>query len=225
MRREWSFLRHYIGRLGSWSAASKVLVRVAQNHPEIFSHCRVEALRSPSRSMPPIKDAETSLQSVLQWMLPLFNSAHIEEVLQSISGTEAQDLATLFYKRYRRSIQPSVHAEVLMMEHFQHRGLQFMDDDRYIGCSKPSCYFCSLYMKCHPKAFVTRPCHGNVWIRWCTTHEQGPHTVRILKNMTMQIQQEIQSRILSHDPRRTQNPDSTTGISTSIPSAPFRRVL
>lgn len=40
---------------------------------------------------------------------------------------------------------------------------EFVADNRYIGCSKPSCH-CQHYMQLHPEGFTPRPCHRNLWI-------------------------------------------------------------
>ena len=89
--------------------------------------------------------------------------------MQSVSN---DDLAARLTKNYTDpNFVPKVHAETLMVEHFYFNQLHFFGNDRYIGCSKPSCYCCDLYLRNHPGNFEARPSHGNVWVKWCLPFE------------------------------------------------------
>ena len=47
-----------------------------------------------------------------------------------------------------RKIETRVHAEILIIDHFQRNKLKFLNGHRYIGCSKPACYFCHHWLEC-----------------------------------------------------------------------------
>lgn len=47
-----------------------------------------------------------------------------------------------------KEIDPCVHAEILIIDHFQRNKLKFVNGYRYIGCSKPACYFCHHWLEC-----------------------------------------------------------------------------
>ncbi len=64
-----------------------------------------------------------------------------------MQSTANDDLAAGSWKTTQTLILylKEVHAETLMMEHFYFNQLHFFGNDRYIGCSKPSCYYCDLW--------------------------------------------------------------------------------
>ena len=220
----WSGLRHYIGRLGSWPKAAKVLVRVATTLPHLIGGYRVECLVSPPPGLPPTPDMQTNLDSALRRMLPANSEDRLQQIRETLRDIRLFDVSASFRIAYTDdTFKPRVHAELLLLEHFFHHELDFVNNDRYIGCSKPSCYCCDMYMRFHPGSFVTRPCHGNLWVNW-----QAPapltkvkakaqkHTASILNEMIGTIRKDVLFQIDSRSPRRPRAPDSTTGISTGL---------
>ena len=221
----WSELRHYIGRLGSWSRASKVLLRAAKLFPNLLHDFHVEYLESPPPIAAPSADEKTNLDNALGRMIPKSETQRLQDVREAVKTFTVMDISAEFLAEYtNETFKPRIHAELLLLEHFYHRNLAFVEDDRYIGCSKPSCYCCDLYMKCHPGGFVTRACHGNLWINWrapippIDDDEQArKHTAKMLNEMVKTVRRDAIGQLLSKKPRRRRVPDSTTGMSTSIP--------
>ena len=220
----WSNLRHYIGRLGSWSRASKVLLRAAKLFPNLLHDFRVEYLVSPPPIAAPSADAKTNLDNALGRMIPKAENQLLHDVREAVNTFTVMDISADFIAKYTDgNFKPRIHAELLLLEHFYHRNLRFIENDRYIGCSKPSCYCCDLYMKCHPGDIVTRACHGNLWINWrapippVDNDEQArKHTAKMLNEMVKTVRRDAIGQLLSKQPRRRRVPDSTTGISPSI---------
>jgi OTT_1508-like deaminase len=221
----WSELRHYIGRLGSWSRASKVLLRAAKLFPNLLHDFHVEYLESPPPIAAPSADEKTNLDNALGRMIPKSETQRLQDVREAVKTFTVMDISADFIATYKDgTFKPRIHAELLLLEHFYHRNLEFINNDRYIGCSKPSCYCCDLYMKCHPGGFVTRACHGNLWINWrapippIDDDEQArKHTAKMLNEMVKTVRRDAIGQLLSKKPRRRRVPDSTTGMSTSIP--------
>ncbi|KAK5069386.1 hypothetical protein LTR51_008636 [Lithohypha guttulata] len=111
-----------------------------------------------------------------------------------------------------------VHAELLVLNHFYRRNLAFAEDIAYIGCSKLSCYCCHLYMQLHPRATLSRPCHGNTWARWAMPvpridryGKSSSQDIRLLAGMVHRMQQEIETSALTGAVDRQL--ESTTGFS------------
>jgi hypothetical protein len=221
---KWSKLRHYIGRLGSWSRASKVLLCAAELFPNLLHDFHVEYLVSPAPIAAPSADDKTNLDSALGRMIPKAKNQLLHDVREAVKTFTVMDISADFIAQYTdETFKPRIHAELLLLEHFYHQNLRVVENDRYIGCSKPSCYCCDLYMKCHPGGFMTRACHGNLWINWrapippIDDDEQAKkHTARMLNEMVKTVRQDAISQLLSKQPRRGRVPDSTTGISPSI---------
>ena len=220
----WSELRHYIGRLGSWSRASKALLRAAKTFPNLVHGFHVEYLESPPPIAAPIADEMTNVDSALGRMISKTETQLLHDVREAVETSRVMDISADFRATYTdETFKPRIHAELLLLEHFYHRNLRFVENDRYIGCSKPSCYCCDLYMKCHPGGFVTRACHGNLWINWRAPippidddEKAGKHTAKMLNEMVKTVRRDAIRQLLSKQPRRRRVPDSTTGVSTSI---------
>jgi hypothetical protein len=220
----WSRLRHLIGRLGSWSRASKALLRGASVYPNLLTDFSIQYLPSPPPIPAPIEDEKTNLDSALGRMLSKNEGPRLEAAREVVRNTKVLDISAQFYSKYTDpKFKPRIHAEVLLLEHFHHLKLEFVDNDRYIGCSKPSCYCCDLYMKVHPGNFVLRQSHGNLWVNWrapippiSDDKAAQKHTDRMLNDMVQYVRRDALNQLLSKQPRRPKVPDSTTGMSTSI---------
>lgn len=64
----------------------------------------------------------------------------------------------------KRDISTRVHAEILIFDYFEKEGLEFLHGYRYIGCSKPACYFCYHWLQCQGVEDL-RP-HYKVILEW-----------------------------------------------------------
>jgi hypothetical protein len=57
----------------------------------------------------------------------------------------------------REKIVTRVHAELQIADVYSRsQDMKFVDDDKYIGCSKPACYFCYLWL-CNHKHYYVHP--------------------------------------------------------------------
>ena len=163
----WSDVRHYVGRLGSWTKAAKVLVKIARSEPSLVDDCTTKQFGLPRPVPAPLADGLTSLDKALVRMLPASAKADRLPNLQACLENYPVDISSQFYDEYTsKTFQPREHAEVAMLEHFYQGNRLHFKDIPYIGCSKPSCYCCDLYLRHHPGQYLVRPTHGNVWISW-----------------------------------------------------------
>ncbi|EMC91990.1 hypothetical protein BAUCODRAFT_78761, partial [Baudoinia panamericana UAMH 10762] len=112
-----------------------------------------------------------------------------------------------------------VHSEVALLEHIHQHKIDFAMNDRYIGCSKPSCYCCALYMDWHEVELVSRPCHFKLWLGWClpnsTAGDISASLRRFLNRFTDHIAADIRYSILHGSAVRSHMLDSTAGLSDS----------
>ncbi len=218
----WAYIRHYIGRLASWSGASKRVVQMAKTSPHLFEGHEVmivgQDLESLSWVPIPTAEFQKAMDDVRQ-------SLH-ERLLDRGTGVmrlgtaSAASIAVFLEKRRHHKFVPIVHAEILMLEHFYLNNLSFTGGDRYIGCSKPSCYCCEMYMQFHPARIRARPCHGNAWAQWSppVAINEGPdthmrHSLAILCRMLNRLHHDIRTHILSASSPGARGFDSTTGFS------------
>lgn len=221
----WAYIRHYIGRLASWPMASKRVVRMAKNAPHLLRDHEVavvgQSLRSPSW-------IPTQMAEFREAMGDVYKGLHRRQRQRETGVTgsgmaSVASVAEILEKRKHHDPVPYAHAEILMLEHFHLNQLNFAGGDRYIGCSKPSCYCCELYMQFHPADTKTRPCHGNAWAQWSPAvgMNEGPethvrHSRAILHKMLNRLHHDIRTHILSGSSPGQRNLDSTTGFSEVV---------
>lgn len=117
---------------------------------------------------------------------------------------------------------PKVHAEAAIAHFFWAGSRRFAGDDYVIGCSKPSCYCCSMYMGILYEGQKQRPSHGTAWLQWQPppSHVNGAwvyskSTIGVVRCMSAAIQADVQTCILSGALGGTQRHDSMTGTSSS----------
>ena len=115
-----------------------------------------------------------------------------------------------------------LHAEIAVAHHFKSHNLRFVDDDRYVGCSKPCCYACTLYLELQTPGFSHRPQHGNVWLKWYLPAVVDRHgntdtsaTIKLARNMASKVRNDITECIIGGHYGRRRLLESTTGISKS----------
>lgn len=219
-RREWSLLRHYIGRLGSWHRASRTLVEFARAQPHTFKRFEVGSIHTPKDVLAPRADDETNLQRILQRMFPTEPMEKLTRAIEMLQRLHRTDIYGRVYEEYtNKNFKPRVHAETYLLEHFFLKGLGFVGGYRYIGCSKPSCYCCDLYFQFHPGNFVRRDSHGNVWMNWQpplqSVGDGQKHTAPILTAMIEKMRRDVMNEMISPSAYCAKLPDSTTGFTPS----------
>ncbi|EXJ95339.1 hypothetical protein A1O1_00459 [Capronia coronata CBS 617.96] len=208
----WSDIRHDLGRLGSWSKAVRMLILGAVTFPQRIENAKVEIIGTNGPADLPNRLSSTDLSGVVRRMVPADQISLVEQLSQALSEANAVAQVEDRFREEYAQIKPRPHAELLVLEHFHRNGLDFVTDDRYIGCSKPSCYCCHIYMQCHPGRFAPRPCHGNL----NTAQPQEHHTFKMLQDMLIYIRRDLQEQILSRRPKRARLPNSTTGMSSVV---------
>lgn len=165
----WSELRHYAGRLRSYSQGIGTLIAAAQKFPMLFENFKVQFVLSSSPDDNPIQKT-MSADKILRTMGPKDDMA---KYIALYEGTRAlshnvseaiQDMMT------DKNFKPVVHAELLVLQSLEKDGLthpsSFFNSWKYIGSSKPTCRLCHHYFQAHKGGFQVRPTHGNLYINW-----------------------------------------------------------
>ena len=221
--------RHYIGRLGSHVTAARTLINTAKRMPSLFDDFEVRPVPCQASSLPPaFLDEEVTLNGILNRMMPRGCKGdefeELEEALQHMN--EKLDLEAKVREAYEsKNFQPQVHAELTSLEYFYNNGLDFVDGDRYIGCSKPACYCCWLYIRAHPGRFAEPACHSKIYLNWkppspcedekSSSPQRGVHTRDLLHEMVKTVRADANAQIMARSCRRRSHPDSTTGVAAS----------
>jgi hypothetical protein len=223
-RQNFLLTRHFIGRLGSHFKAARKLTTAGGRMLELFDSFTIKtrpSLKPPSR--PPPTDHLTTLSGIIKRMLP----AGSEEILRYQDALATMDAKFTIQNRLQAQFQdirfrPRVHSELTLLEYFHTNQIPFVDDDRFICCSKPACYCCYLYISLHPGGFVRPSSHGIRYLNWRppdlvnagdTTEKNKQRDV--LNKAIAQIRLDALRQIEQRRGPSPWHPDSTTGITDS----------
>lgn len=127
---------------GAHLMAARVLTTTGWRMPELSGPITTRARPSPKPlSMPPPTDHLITLEGIIKRIF----LAVSDEILRY-----QEALATMDTKfNIQEHFGPRVHAELNLLEYFHTVWVPFVDDGRFIGCSKPMCYcyyhYISLY--------------------------------------------------------------------------------
>lgn len=224
-RQNFIITRHYIGRLGSHLKAARILTVAGQRMPELFEDFTVKIWPAPkSPSLPPPTDQLTTLKGIIKRMLPKDSDKikHYQEAL-AVMDVKFNLQGRLEAQFQDKDFRPRVHAELNLLEHFYSKRLAFVDDDKFIGCSKPACYCCYHYICLHPGGFVRPSSHGVRYLSWrppdlIDTAElsEKKHQRDIMNKLIAQIRLDAFRQIEQRKGPSLWHPDSTTGITRSL---------
>lgn len=216
------FIRHDIGRLGSWRRAALGLSKFVADNPEVVQDFEVMHLDADRCQRRPIDDQ--SIIATVQDVLPDKSWNNIQAVLgiKTMLGCQ-EDAADISSNVVLGRAYSNTHCEITMAEHFYTNNLAFWQERRSIGCSKPSCYCCDVYLKKHPGKFEERPCHGNVYITWQPPSMSPQSTgvfqthVRLrLEDLMQTMRKDIIDHWNTRNPTRKRTPDSATAITSTV---------
>jgi hypothetical protein len=221
-------VRHYVGRLASHVMAVRILVSAARRLPRLFLDPEIEVVHYERISiLPPELRNKTTLKEIAHRMIsndePLL--LEIQRRLQVLD--QAMDIERIVRVEYdKKNFKPRVHAELMLLEHFYRNRLDFVENDRYIGCSKPACYCCSLYIRSHPGQFVEPASHQKIYLNWMppTSNWHAPdsgsrfanHERDMLNKMAELIRLKTIDQIKTQSGPRQKHFDSVTGDTFSV---------
>ncbi|TVY42409.1 hypothetical protein LOCC1_G004017, partial [Lachnellula occidentalis] len=217
-------VRHLLGRLGEHHKATKTIVSAALRFPGILDEFRIEV-----RGSPPSKCYFQSSDSItLDGMAGrIFTKqediAHYQEALDTLERTSNGDL----FRRLQQEcyFKTRIHAELLLADLFYWHQFDFLEEDPYIGCSKPACFNCFQYLLAHPGNFVLPACHNKLYLTWRTPDILEDHVPVAVASkiresttskMNLNIRMELRKQIDGRYARKAAQYDSVTGTSSSI---------
>jgi hypothetical protein len=218
----WHQVRHYLGRLGTWRKAAQHIATSGPMFYDVLVGCQVQVLPMGSKSAPPLPAFDEDPEIVLSRAFPTYrNSAIFADALAKIH--EASEGAKYLH---RAAPAKAPHAEAVVLHHFRSRALEFAYGDRYVGCSKPSCYGCRMYFESHPNPPRVGRTHDNVWIKWCLPRPMASHNsmsdgvrVEIVRRMVNLVYKDLRDALVRNRVLCSALFDSTTGLTTSLASS------
>lgn len=135
--------RHLIGRPGDPMKTAKFLVEGASIMPRILENFQIKICQSSCFIKSGLDPSKVDLDGIIGRMFS--EASVIAHYRKNIALVDPfGDL--LQRARTASSFSTRVHAELLLVAHFQSSKIKFLDGDKYIGCSKPACFCCYHYI-------------------------------------------------------------------------------
>jgi hypothetical protein len=220
--------RHHIGRLGLHARSARALASYSHRMMAFLESYSVQGVPIPVKGngRPPPRKS-TNVEAALQRMLPT-DAPELEEYRQALALMDKPfKISERFLNDYSDSKNKTrVHAEVQVLHHFDQHDEQFAEGDKYIACSKPACFCCHLYFRHHPGGFVEPCSHHKIYLNWQPPGMKSAKAGKknqlrdILNLMIKDIRKDALGQIIKKTAPRGYHPDSITGISLSIFTAP-----
>ena len=164
-RLDFEHLYELLCKLGQHVHIAKKLIEAAVSLSQDFmdEFC-IKVLPSSKEQKLPLLAKEATIESTIGRMFssPVDQSQFMAR-LQFI--WDPPELTELLQKQHKTKTR--VHAELILLDHFDKHGLNFLDnDDKYIGCSKPACYLCYAYITHHPGRYTVPSSHQKLYMGW-----------------------------------------------------------
>jgi hypothetical protein len=217
-------IRHLLGRLGEHVKATKTIVSAALRFPGILDEFEIQARVSPPSSCYFQSPHDITLNGMAGRIFAKKEDVqHYQEALETLERTSNGALVGRLQQEC--CFKTRVHAELLLVDLFYWNQFEFLDDDPYIGCSKPACFNCFQYILAHPGNFILPACHNKLYLAWRTPDILEENVsistaIRIREaitsKMTSSIRAELRRQIDGRYARKAAQYDSVTGTSSSI---------
>lgn len=214
-------LAHFIGRLGAHQYAVLMIVRAMMKVTSLQQISKVRIEQSSEVQVVTLHrnslDPYNLLKQICKKTSEVGSSSRLHRFVDIDYESDLQQKM-----QHTPPIPTRVHAELLLVDLFSRRSFDFADEDKYIGCSKPACYFCYSWISHHRKEFILPPSHNKV-ILGCRGPDVDPKLdingngaklrARMCEQMVWQLEQDIMTRLSSDEGHNHFQHCSTDGSS------------
>ena len=205
-------------KLGQHVHIAKKLIEAAVSLSQDFMEgfC-INVLPSSKEQRLPLTPKEATIESTVGRMFS--NPADQRKFMDRLQFIwDPSELSEVLQKQH--STKTRVHAELLLLDHFDTHELRFLDnDDKYIGCSKPACYLCYAYIRHHPGRYAVPPSHQKLYMGWrhpdidCNATARKAQQEQIMLKLIEWVRRDVATDIESRTKRLPYHAD-TAGMSS-----------
>jgi hypothetical protein len=220
-------LAHYTWRLGATRAAANTVVECMLTVPSLFRISEIRRVSAPQILEKMIHPSHTSPYEILQDIVSdsaVRNPLQIEQAFTRLVKLDPPGDRLLNRNSSNPEIVTRVHAELQIADTFSRSwDMEFVDKDRYIGCSKAACYFCYRWLINHKHHYVPPATHYKIIPR-CRGPDDGLNETgaRVVVDMYGKVAKQIGQDVLEFsnrdDPRPRRQYMSTEAPSTAASS-------
>jgi hypothetical protein len=168
---DFSRLAHYVWRLGATRAAANTVVEAMVTVPSLKRIHEIRTVSAPAIVEETIHLSSMSPHEVLHGLSnesASRNPMHYKHAFARLHELDPPFVRPIYSSMVsRQTIITRVHAELQIADTFSRsRDMEFVDNDRFIGCSKPACYFCYNWL-CNHKHYYVQPATHHKIIPGC----------------------------------------------------------
>lgn len=173
---DFSRLAHYIGRLGATRSSTNSVVRAMMKVPALRKISGIRTINAPEPRKMTVDEKYLSPYELVWVICDESSSQNPMQIQSALHAIVDLDLPSKSNIRTalasRKPIITRVHAELQIADRFsRHQYMEFVDDDKFVGCSKSACYFCYNWLSHHKHRYVLPATHHKI-ITGC----RGPDT-------------------------------------------------
>ncbi|KAF5660416.1 hypothetical protein FHETE_8958 [Fusarium heterosporum] len=217
-------VRHFVGRLAERIRVPMNLVHDSLQLGPLLDSCTTRRVEAPAVAVVPPADGLRNLKSILRRMLPNGDPRleGMQQYLYQLDGPMQLELAikSMYDEDQGKTC---VHAEIQMLEEFHRNNRRFVDQDRYIACSKPACLCCRFYFRYHPGRFVEPASHQKTYLNWRPVelsggqaNEHWMHQRYVLANISVDLRKAVVENLMTQQQPSPWQPDSLTNITADM---------
>lgn len=160
-------LAHSIGRLGATRSAAITVVRSVIRVPSLRRISQIRKCIPPKARPVELNPAPSPYEIVWQACegSAFQNPIHVRSALHAIVNLDLPPNPKVrAHLAQRKTIITRVHAELQIADKFSRdsKFMEFVDSDRYIGCSKPACYFCFNWLGLYKHKYIPPATHQKI---------------------------------------------------------------
>ncbi|KAL4962968.1 nucleic acid/nucleotide deaminase domain-containing protein [Aspergillus stella-maris] len=156
---------------------------------------------SPSLPVPLLPN-KLSMESISNRMFS--DSSKRDDFLQKLQQITPPSLAEALV--YHSKEVTEVHPELIVINHFDRLpDGGFLDEgDKYIGCTRPSCYLCHLFVSYHPARYSGISANSKICLKWrlpdiwheeCNAMTRAEYQKSILRKLINTIRIELEEKV------------------------------
>ncbi|OAG08424.1 uncharacterized protein CC84DRAFT_1087295 [Paraphaeosphaeria sporulosa] len=199
---EFSRLAHYVWRLGATREAANTVVEAMVTVPSLKRVHEIRTVSAPATVEKTIHPSCVSPHEVLHGISAdsaSRNPMHYKHAFARLHELDSPFVRPIHSSMVsRQTIVTRVHAELQIADTFSRsRDIEFVDKDKYIGCSKSACYFCYNWL-CNHKHYYVQPATHHKIIPGCRGPDDNLNETgrNVLVDMYSKIVRQIGQDIL-----------------------------
>lgn len=221
-------LHHQVLRLGKHLQCLHSMLQAWTICPEVFN-VKVRTLPFPKAAKSPLLQSKQSVHQIVKDLLAEEDVSAFDTAVRMVnfSISEASTPYTYMENLLHNTKRTTIHAEIALLDSLVLRGkgsTGFLNNDRYIACSKAACYCCMLYVEPLDQQGQVELCgvHNNLYIGWRPpTASSGSDTEvkqtypTILQRMVKHLQSALRDKMYHHTVMYAHS-DSSTGVTVPL---------